>query len=149
MASAVNSDVVCRSNFMKLHNVYYQAVPTFLRDVFCEMWKSINGSEWEGDKDNGKKLSGLKALQPIFKNGKLQKKKVESGNCRLWDLSLLIDIFIALKSENPNTILPSFDNSAFTKNNLEWLKSTRNILAHASSTEMDQAQFQPLWDKSV
>jgi len=65
MASAVNSDAVCRSNFMKLHNVYYQAASTFLRDVFCEMWKSINGSEWEDDKANGLKLSGLKGLQPI------------------------------------------------------------------------------------
>jgi len=74
---------------------------------------------------------------------------VESGNCRLWDLSLLIDVIIALKSEHPKMALPSFDLSAFTKKNLEWLKSTRNKIAHASTTEMDQQKFQPLWNESV
>jgi len=149
---AIGSDsnnVLRRKYFMKLHNVYYQTAPMFLRKVFCELWKTIKGSEWEEDKANGKLLSGLKGLQSVFKNGKLQKKNVESGNCRLWDLSLLIDIIIALKSENPDTILPSFDITAFTKKNLEWLKSTRNKIAHASTNEMEQNMFQPLWEESV
>jgi len=149
MASAVNSDVVRRGYFMKLHNLYYQAAPTFLRKVFCEMWKCINGFKWGGDKANGQKLSKIKGLQALLKKRKLQKKNVESGNCCLWDLSLLIDIILALKSENPNIILPYFDLSTLTNKNLERLKSTRNKIAHASSTEMDQATFQPLWDESV
>jgi len=75
---ASDSDVVRRRYFMELHNLYYQAAPNFLRKVFCEMWETINGSKlletkllMEEDKANGKLLSGLKALQGVFKNGKL------------------------------------------------------------------------------
>jgi len=142
MSSAVSSDEVLRQRyFLKLHNVYYQVAPTFLRTVFCEMWKTTQGSEWEEDKSNGTKLSAFKSLQVLFQHGKIQKKNVESGDCRLWNLSLLIDIIIALKSEHPKMALPSFDLSAFTKNHLEWLKSTRNKIVHASTTEMDQQKI--------
>jgi len=140
--------VVGDSNFDKLHYVCYEAAPRFLRQVFYEFWKELWKVEWEDGRDCGKKLMDMRNVGKILRGGKnFQKKNVDSGESLLWDLTLLVDILVALLWENPQVTITSCDFATFTKDNTEWLRKIRNQIAHAGSIEMDTATFEPLWTK--
>jgi len=142
------SEDIQEKNYKRLFYVYFEAAPCFLRQVFAEYWSLVESQEWQNNKISGQKLLAVPGLKSLVAKAKSQRQSIETGNSNLWDLSLLSDILILLKKEHPNAVLGSVDLSSFSKKNLEWLKSTRNKLAHSGSMKIETSLFEKLWEET-
>jgi len=118
-------------NYIRLQCLLNTTTSGMLREQIRAKWKIQYKSDWEDLPENGTNfVSGLG--QALYKRaGRFQRKLLESGDLQKWDILLLIDALNCL------------DKSCRVK--LEPLRKVRNIISHQGSMELENTEFENMW----
>lgn len=108
-----------------------------LRKLFIIEWDTIGGFDpWTDCPQNGTDL--LTKFTPL----PYETAKVQSGDSKTWDLSLIVKVL--LNSRPPFVYIP---NKALV-DGLIFLKETRNKLCHTTSGKIKTAEFSRLYNEA-